>query len=320
VDVARATELGPYKLEERLGRGGMGEVWRANHRLLARPAAVKLIRPRVLEDADSDAAEITLKRFEREAQVTANLTSPYTIELFDFGVTDEGVLYYVMELLEGLDLETLVRNHGPMPPPRVIHVLRQACESLAEAHRTGLIHRDIKPANLVLCHLGIRDDFTKVLDFGLVALRMDRAAEMTQLSTTDAIRGTPHFLAPEIARNEKSADGRADLYCLGCVAFWLLTGKPVFERDGPVQVILAHLNDMPPSVEDIAEQFVPAPLSKLIMECLQKDPADRPPSAEALERRLAEIAERHPWTQDEAKEWWTEHEPAVGPDRLATSH
>jgi len=219
-EVTRARELGSYHLVERLGEGGMGEVWRASHRMLAWPAAIKLIRPSIAGDARTGVSEAARKRFEREAQAIASLRSPHTIDLFDFGMAEDGAFYYVMELLEGLDADALVRRHGPIPPERVVHVLRQMCHSLSEAESRGLVHRDIKPANVFLCRYGEDYDFVKVLDFGMVKPTEDATATgALQLTGENVIQGTPAFMAPEQAFGGPLIDGRADIYAMGCVAY-----------------------------------------------------------------------------------------------------
>ena len=232
--------MGSYHLEDLLGKGGMGEVWKATHRFLARSAAVKLIMPSALGAKDEAAAQVTLRRFEREAQTTASLRSPHTIELYDFGVSRDGTFYYVMELLDGLDLQTLVAKHGPQPPERVVFLLRQACHSLYEAHKAGLVHRDIKPANIFMCRYGTDLDFVKVLDFGIVKREQMAGKEEAQLTAVGMISGTPAYLAPEMALAEGPTDGRADLYALGCVGYWLLTGQLVFDKANAMAMVVAH--------------------------------------------------------------------------------
>ncbi|MGE4056158.1 MAG: serine/threonine-protein kinase, partial [Vicinamibacterales bacterium] len=240
-----AQELGSYRLVELLGHGGMGEVWRAEHRLLARNAAVKLVRPEVLGAATDDEARLLLHRFEREARATAALSSPHTIQVFDFGTTEQGNFYYVMELLVGRDLESLVKTFGPLPAKRAIFLLRQVCHSLADAHARGLVHRDIKPANIYVCRMGLEYDFVKVLDFGLVKLK-DRAAVQQTLVTMDhKTTGTPAYMAPEIVLGETTVDRRADVYALGCVAYYLLTGQLVFEGDTPMKMLMQHVQSTP---------------------------------------------------------------------------
>ncbi|NUO51130.1 MAG: serine/threonine protein kinase, partial [Polyangiaceae bacterium] len=231
VDAAR--RMGSYRLVALLGKGGMGEVWRGEHDLLARPAAIKLIRPN-----EGRASTHELKRFEREAQATATLRSPHTIQLYDFGVAEGGTFYYVMELLDGVDLDRLVRETGPMPAARVIHVMRQVCKSLNEAHSLGLVHRDVKPANIFLCRYAEEQDFVKVLDFGLVK-SVDKGETKAEpgMTNANAVLGTPTYMAPEMVLGG-TVDARADIYALGCVAYWLLTGRLVFEADSVVKVLV----------------------------------------------------------------------------------
>ena len=266
--VQRARELGSYRLVELIGRGGMGEVWRATHRMLARPAAIKLIKPEIMGAAGAEAT-VLIERFRREAEAASGLQSPHTIRLYDFGETRAGTFYFVMELLDGLDLETLVRRFGPVPPARVVEILRQACHSLGEAHDRGLIHRDVKPANIYLCRMGREYDFMKVLDFGLVKYDQDESIMDTIKTNTEMTTGTPAYMAPEMANGEP-LDRRADLYALGCVAYWLLTGQLVFEADSPLRMLIQHIqaSPIPPSIR--SGQPVPRALEDLIMRCLAK--------------------------------------------------
>ncbi len=226
----------------------MGEVWRARHRLLARPAAIKLIRPAMLAGGTDADARATVRRFEHEAQATAALTSPHTIRLFDFGVTDEGSFYYVMELLDGRDMASLVAEFGPLPPARVIYLLQQVCHSLAEAHSRGLVHRDVKPANIFVCRMGLEHDFVKVLDFGLVQVTGPNPAhDLTQsLAALEGVVGTPAFMAPEMIVGHRQVDHRADIYALGCVAYFLLTGQQVFQGGTQMQALIDHVSTAPP--------------------------------------------------------------------------
>jgi eukaryotic-like serine/threonine-protein kinase len=299
LQVARERELGSYRLGELLGRGGMGEVYLATHRMLARPAAIKLIRPETL-GADREAAELAARRFRREAEAAASLRSPHTVELYDFGLTEDRTLYFVMELLEGLDLETMVSRHGPLPANRTIHLLRQVCESLEEAHATGLVHRDIKPANIHLGRMGLRYDFAKVLDFGLVK-PVTGASDDSLATAAGLTPGTPAYMAPEMARGDP-VDGRADIYALGCVGYFLLTGQLVFEAENAFHAIARHLSaePVPPSVR--AGIALPPGLDQLILACLAKQPSDRPDAA-ALGRALGEIPVES-WTQEDAAAWW----------------
>ncbi|MQA29809.1 MAG: protein kinase [Luteitalea sp.] len=308
--VTEARELGSYRLVERLGQGGMGEVWRAKHRLLARPAAIKLIRASA-NAADSDEA---VRRFEREAQVTAGLSSPHTVQLFDFGVADDGSFYYVMELLDGLDIETLVGRHGPVPAERAIYLLRQVCHSLAEAESFGLIHRDIKPANLFVCRYGGEFDFVKVLDFG-IAKAAGHAMETGALGFTrdNVFRGTPAFIAPEQALGTMPVDSRADIYATGCVAYFLLTGQLVFTADTPMALVVHHAHTAPTPPSERSELPIPPDLDRLVLACLAKAPSNRPQSAKELSSRLADVGGLPPWNDERAREWWTLHEPVSPP-------
>ncbi|WP_437677414.1 serine/threonine-protein kinase [Sorangium sp. So ce131] len=300
LDAAR--ELGSYRLVERLGGGGMGEVWRAKHRMLARPAAVKLIRPEAFQGEVATYGNAK-RRFEREAQATAALRSPHTIGIFDFGVARDGAFYYVMELLDGMDLDTLVKLDGPQPPARVVHLLRQACHSLHEAHRAFLVHRDIKPANLFLCRYGADLDFLKVLDFGLVAERKKDAVPST-LTADNAITGTPAFMAPEVVLGDRPVDGRTDLYALGCVAYWLLTGALVFEAETAMKTVLLHATEAPVAPSKRAARAIPPALDRIVLDCLAKDPARRPQSARELSDRLAALRLDAEWTEQHAAAWW----------------
>ncbi len=319
VDVHRAKEMGAYELSSLLGKGGMGEVWRARHRMLARDAAVKLIRPEVLMRTAGKEAKLIRRRFEQEARSTAALRSPHTVALYDFGMADEGDFYYVMELLDGIDLETLVRKFGPQPAARVAHVLRQACHSLAEAHQRGMVHRDIKPTNLFVCRMGIDYDFTKVLDFGLVKAQAEDGE--TRMTMTGSTTGTPAYMPPEIAMGSDKIDGRADLYGLGCVAYWLLTGRLVFEEKGATAMILAHVQKAPAPPSIFSELPIPASLERTIMSCLAKNPDDRPLNAETLARTLCKECEAGPWTREDAEHWWRTNLPdgGAGVERLASA-
>ena len=304
-EVKRARELGSYRLEEKLGEGGMGEVWRARHRMLARPAAIKLIRTSV-------ATEESVRRFEREAQVIARLRSPHTVNLFDFGVAADGAFYYVMELLEGLDADKLIRRCGPVPPARAVHILRQVCHSLSEAQSYGLVHRDIKPANIFLCRYGEEYDFVKVLDFGIVGTVRERRDAEEGDTREDVIQGTPAFIAPEQAMGG-AVDGRADIYSVGCVAYWLLTGQYVFTGATPIGLLMQHIQAEPTPPSARTERPIPRPLEELVLSCLAKDPASRPGSARELARRLAELDGAGGWSQEQASEWWAANRPGAAP-------
>jgi serine/threonine-protein kinase len=290
--------VGSYRLISRLGLGGMGEVWRATHRLLARPAAVKLIRQQV---EPGEAHDQLVRRFEREAQVTARLRSPHTVQLYDFGVNDTGTFYYVMELLQGLDLQDIVNRFGPQVPERVIEILRQTCRSLGEAHDHGLVHRDIKPANLFVARLGNEYDYVKVLDFGIVKDQPGSEGHDTQgstlLSAPNLLKGTPAFMAPEVFLGEQPIDGRADLYSLACTAYWALTGRLVFQANSPAQMLLHHVQTRPPLPSEVSELPFPRDLEIVLMQCLEKDPAKRPSSALELETMLSRVRCQEPWTE-----------------------
>jgi serine/threonine-protein kinase len=312
-----ARDLGSYHLEQLLGRGGMGEVWLGRHQLLARTAAVKLVRPEVLGAGSDAAAAMMLRRFEREAQATAALSSPHSIRLFDFGVTEDRTFYYVMELLAGRDLETLVREFGPLPADRALYVLRQVCHSLAEAHARGLVHRDVTPANIYLCRMGLDYDFVKVLDFGLVKYNDQRAIERTIMGAAAHVTaGTPAFMAPEQI-TEDDVDARADVYSLGCVAHYLLTGQLVFEADTAMKMFLQHLQQAPLPPSQRTELPVPSNVDALVLACLHKDPACRPQNAEELLRLIDDTRGAGRWNNERARVWWQRHLPELaGP--LAT--
>ena len=307
--IREARALGSYELVDRLGVGGMGEVWSGRHRLLARNAAIKLIRPEAL-DSNADQVAITMRRFEREAQATAALTSPHTIRLFDFGVTDEGTFYYVMELLDGRDLESRVREFGPLDTGRSLPLVRQGCRSLAPAHAMGMVHRDIKPANIYTCRMGVEYDFVKVLDFGLVK-HEDRNQRPTLLTAAPLTVGTPGYMAPEAILGQGCVDRRADVYALGCVAYFLLTGERVFGGDTPTEVLMQHLKEqpLPPSLR--SELPIPAEIDDFVLACLHKDPNRRPNSADDLFQMASNCSTGDTWNQRTAKNWWDAHLPQM---------
>jgi DNA-binding NtrC family response regulator len=296
--------VGSYSLIERIGSGGMGEVWLARHQLLARPAAVKLVREAAAGGGEDPAA--LRQRFAREAQATADLQSPHTVRLFDFGVTETGSFYYVMERLRGMDLQRMVERFGPLPPERAVFLLKQACRSLAEAHGLGLVHRDVKPANLFVCRLAGEYDLLKVLDFGMVS-RL--GAEQTAITLSGAVLGTPAFLAPELAVGKGAFDRRADIYALGCVAFWLLTGRPPFEARDVMSLLTHHSQTPPLPPSACTEDPIPAEVDALVLECLSKEPSLRPPDAESLLNRLDQLRFSAGWDQQRARAWWELHEP-----------
>jgi hypothetical protein len=303
--VTRAREMGSYRLGELLGRGGMGEVYKATHTMLARPAAIKLIRPESLGGGNGESAQLAMHRFTREAEAAANLRSPHTVEVYDFGVTEDQTLYYVMEMLEGLDLETLVRRYGALAAGRVIYLMRQACESLAEAHARGLVHRDVKPANIHVGCVGLRHDFVKVLDFGLVK-EVTRPSTDSLATEAGLALGTPSYMAPELALSEP-VDGRADVYALGCVAYYLLTGRLVFEAENPMRVMVMHIDTTPVPPSTRTELPIPPSLDAAVLGCLAKDLASRTPSAVAFAEALtAAEADVEPWGEAQAARWWRE--------------
>jgi DNA-binding NtrC family response regulator len=293
--------IGSYTLIQRLGSGGMGEVWEARHQLLARPAAVKLVREGAGMKED---APLLRQRFAREAHATAALQSPHTVQLFDFGLTDAGGFYYVMERLHGTDLQKMVERYGAIAPERAVYLLKQACLSLSEAHALGLVHRDIKPANLFLCRLGAEYDFVKVLDFGMVSRH---GREVASISGSGAILGTPAYLAPELASSQPVFDHRADIYALGCVAFWLLTGKTPFEGASAAALLMHHAKTPPRAPSAVAASRIPAELDDLVLACLAKDPSLRPAGADELRERLDRVPVPV-WEQQRARAWWTAHE------------
>ena len=308
----QARELGSYQLVERLGEGGMGEVWVARHRLLARSAAIKLVRADRLAPTGSPDPTHTLDRFEREAQATASLTSPHTIRLFDFGLSREGTFYYVMELLDGCDLESLVRDFGPLPAGRVTFLLQQICRSLAEAHALGIVHRDIKPANVYVCRMGLEFDFVKVLDFGLVKYETYGTASAT-LTGQAVTMGTPAYMAPETILGGAGVDRRVDVYAVGCVAYYLLTGKRVFDAITDMRLMVKHLHEEPVPPSRRAELPVPPELDALVLACLRKNPEERPADAGDVLRRLSRC-DTDGWDQPSAQSWWERHMPnSAGP-------
>jgi serine/threonine-protein kinase len=307
-EIAKARAMGSYQLEEKLGEGGMGEVWRARHRLLARPAAIKLIRPALVGDARGRIPGEAVHRFEREAQAIAALRSPHTVDLFDFGVAADGSFYYAMELLDGLDASALVQSFGPVPAERAIFVLCQVCHSLSEAEAHGLVHRDVKPGNIFMCRYGEDYDYVKVLDFGIVKTVNDQEDMGSMLTGKNVIHGTPAFMSPEQALGNP-LDGRADIYSLGCVAYWLLTGKLVFTAETPTGVLMKHIQSPAAAPSAGTELPIPAALDRIVLSCLEKDPAQRPQSARELAGLLAQLDVAEAWTEQRRRDWWNRHRP-----------
>ncbi|HVZ36636.1 MAG TPA: serine/threonine-protein kinase, partial [Polyangiaceae bacterium] len=291
-------KLGQYTLEAKIGEGGMGAVYKAAHAMLRRPAAIKLL-------TKDSASEKDLARFEREVQLTSTLTHPNTIAIFDYGRTAEGVFYYVMEYLDGLDLDRLVKEHGPLEPARVIHILAQVCGALVEAHALQLIHRDIKPANIVLTGRVDEPDVVKVVDFGLVKTLATNGAE----SRSDAITGTPMYLSPEAIRTPDAVDERTDIYALGAVAYFLLSGREVFSGETVLEVLSRHLLEAPLPPSSHLTRALPADLERLVLQCLAKDPGGRPQSASSLRASLLACEDAARYNRSQAFAWWLAHRP-----------
>lgn len=307
-----ARQLGQYRLVRPIGAGGMGEVFLAEHQMMKRPVAIKVIRPGKADDPQA------LGRFEREVRATAKLSHWNSIEIFDYGRTDDGTFYYVMEYLPGLSLSELVDRHGPLPAARAIHLLTQTCDALSEAHSHGLIHRDIKPGNIFSAERGGVHDVAKLLDFGLAKPLSDDKAPV-QLTQDGAITGSPLFMSPEQALGDSEPDARSDIYSLGAVAYYLLTGAPPFDGDRPIKIILAHAHDpvVPPSR---LRADVPADLEQVVLRCLAKNPDDRYPDVRALRQALSECVAAGGWTHDDAARWWnTNGQPDAHAEALATA-
>lgn len=310
-ELSRARQLGSYRLIERLGAGGMGDVWRAEHALLARPAAIKLMRPEVLGGSSPDRLSELKARFEREAQATSLLRSPHTIQLYDFGIADDGAFYYVMELLDGFDLEQLIDQFGPVPVERALHLLKGLCHSLSEAHAEGLIHRDIKPANVYVCRYGREVDFVKVLDFGLVKSQSELQQDQTDVTAGFTVAGTPAFMSPEQVSADRPLDARSDIYAIGCLAYWLVTGQFVFRGRTVMETIFKHRQEEPVPPSGQTELEIPAAFDRLVLDCLAKRPEERPPTVDDVAARLAAIETGATWTAERAGHWWNLHHPAI---------
>jgi hypothetical protein len=295
----RAKRLGNYLIHEEIGKGGMGQVFYAQHSLICRPTAVKVMHP---NGRDRGTA---LARFEREIKLSATLTHPNTITIYEVGRTPDHSLYYAMEYLEGLDLQQLVERHGPVSPGRTIYLLKQACGSLEEAHSREIIHRDIKPSNIFLTRRGLLYDYVKVLDFGLAKqIASDTSAA---ISKTGMLFGTPRYIAPETVYGNEKVDGRADLYCLGGVAYWMLTGQPPFRSESSVEVLIDHVKTTPKRPSEVSELEIPAELEDVVMRLLEKKPSDRYQTARELEDALAAVPLDETWGRDNAEDWWTLH-------------
>jgi serine/threonine-protein kinase len=309
-EIRQAVRLGQYTLEQKLGEGGMGMVYRASHAMMRRPTAVKLLP---LEKA----GQASLVRFEREVQQTARLTHPNTITIYDYGRTPDGVFYYAMELLDGASLEAVVERDGPQPPGRVVRVMEMVAGGLAEAHKLGIIHRDIKPANIYLCRQGGEFDIAKVLDFGLV--KVVEGPQDANLTHDGVVTGTPQYLAPEALTDPDTVDGRSDLYALGAVGYFMLTGEQVFTGN-IVEICGHHLHTEPTPPSERLGRELPFEVEAVVMQCLAKHPDDRPQSAGEIRARLAASLDIPRWRQADAEAWWGTHGEALHPKPADTSH
>ena len=299
-----SAQLGQYALQEKIGSGGMGSVYRGHHAMLQRATAIKLLDPEITTD---DA----IARFEREVQLTSQLNHPNTIAVYDYGRTPEGVFFYAMEYLDGVNLEKLVLKDGAQPEGRVIHILCQVCGSLAEAHEAGLIHRDIKPSNIILNRRGGVPDFVKLLDFGLVkALDSNQQALLT---VAGSLTGTPHYMAPESIATPNDVDARSDLYAVGAVGYFLLTGEPLFLGETVLDICRAHIETVPVAPSERLGRPVCAGLEELLLQCLAKKPGQRPSTARDLERALRGCSSAAAWDVDAAQAWWGAHAPKANP-------
>ena len=298
----KAQKLGQYTLDEKLGSGAMGIVYRGHHAMLRRPTAIKLLPP-------ERTTESAIARFEREVQMTSQLNHPNTIAIYDYGRTPEGIFYYAMEYLDGIDLDALVKKYGPMPAGRAIHALRQICGSLAEAHEVGLIHRDVKPANIVLNRRGGLSDVVKVLDFGLV--KAVDANEQSALTMAGSIIGTPLYMAPEGIQDSDAVDARSDLYSVGATGYFLVTGKPLFEGKSIVEICNHQVNSSPVRPSERLGREVSRDLEEILLKCLEKDPADRFQTARDVDDALARSNVAASWTESDASAWWNSYAPTT---------
>jgi eukaryotic-like serine/threonine-protein kinase len=311
-EASQARKLGQYKLLRPLGAGGMGEVYLAEHVLLRRACAIKIIRP------DQAGDPTTFSRFEREVQAMATLTHWNSVEVYDYGHAEDGTFYYVMEYLPGLSLQDLVERHGPLSPGRTIHFMRQLCGALREAHGIGLIHRDIKPSNVIACQRGGLQDVAKLLDFGLVHDVAVNNQGPHQLTMQGTILGSPPYLSPEQARGRGPIDARTDIYSLGALGYFLLTGQAPFVRETVMELLVAHLHDAPVAARQLKPE-IPADLEEVILTCLQKDPDQRYPDAEGLDRALARCEAALDWDAEQAELWWDNQRALDGMENVAAS-
>jgi len=298
-----AKQMGNYKIEKELGSGGMGKVYKANHVMICRPAALK-----VLQGGGDQDYFASVARFEREVRLSATLTHPNTITIFDYGRTTDNTFYYVMEYLEGMDLQKLVEKYGPLSPERTAFIIYQACGSLAEAHSRNIIHRDIKPSNIFLTHRGGIFDFVKVLDFGLA--RKTKLGKDSSITQTGAFYGTPTYVSPESISGTQKVDGRSDIYNLGAVIYWMLTGSPPFDSGSSIETLVDHLKTVPKKPSEVTELTIPKELDDLVMKCLEKKPEDRFQNLKEFHAALIAIKFENPWTQEKADEWWKLHMPS----------
>jgi serine/threonine protein kinase len=297
-----AKQLGQYALEEKIGAGGMGTVYKARHAMLRRPTAVKLLEVEKMSDA-------AVARFEREVQLTSGLTHPNTVAVFDYGRTPDGIFYYAMEYLDGMNLDDLVKKHGALPEARMAFILRQVCGSLAEAHAAGLVHRDIKPANIFLTRRGGLHDFVKVLDFGLV--KAIDGQDKANVTSPNAMMGTPLYLSPEAVNHPDLVDARADVYAVGAVGYFLLTGTPVFTGATIVEICMKHAKEAPQAPSARSGKPVSAALEALLLRCLAKAPSERPRDAAELLRELEACAVAGQWSAADAAVWWSSRDQAI---------
>lgn len=303
-EARKATRLGQYRIEEKIGEGGMGVVYRAVHSMLRRPTAVKVLRP---DRAD----QRSLVRFEREVRMTCRLSHPNTVVVYDYGRTLDGTFYYAMELLDGADIGDLVRRHGPQEEARVLHVLKAVCGSLAEAHDLGLVHRDVKPSNVLLCHQGRAYDVVKVVDFGLVKDTRRIVRGDVDLTAPDAIVGTPHYMSPEAIEDSTAVGPRSDLYSLGSVAYYMLTGRPPFPGRGLVDIAVLKMEKAPPPPSEVAGRTIDDDLEGIVMRCLEREPDRRFPDAGSLGEALDDCRQTDAWTPAAARRWWIERRPGL---------
>lgn len=305
-----AKKLGQYRLEEKLGSGGMGIVYKGYHAVLRRPTAIKMLHVEKVNES-------SIERFEREVQITCQLNNPHTVAVYDFGRTDEGVFYYAMEYLDGIDLQSLVDQYGPLPESRVIHILSQVCGSLYEAHCLGLVHRDIKPANIMLNRRGGEPDVVKVLDFGLVKA-LDEG-QQAGLTASNGLTGTPLYMSPEAIQTPNAVDARSDLYAVGAAGYFLLTGKPVFEATNIVELCQCHVDKAPEPPSQRTDNPISPDLENVLLSCLEKTRSKRPQTARELALRLEHCTAAASWSIEEADNWWSRHERGVAPAKASTS-